>query len=373
MVLRDPVVWWESLERPLRYLPRAAALALLATMAALMVWSIFATAPVEQAAVLDKPTQTEVASEGQGGDGDLALYRRISERVTAGEGYYAAAVSEQRASNYPVRPFVTVRLPTLAMIHKAIGIDGARVLVVILLLLAVLFMMQRLRGQCLPLERVGAGILLLFGGAAAMTPQGGLIHGVLAGLLLTLALALYDPRRWWPALIAAGLALAVRELAAPFVLLWLVLALMQRSYREAAGVAALLALFGIGLYFHYLGVTAQLLPGDPASPGWDALAGLALPLVALSKLTALLLLPTWLAAPLAILPLLGWLAPGGRLGLFASLWFAGFFLGVALFARPENFYWVQLALPAYFAGFAFVPRAFADLTSAIRGAQQHNP
>ncbi len=94
--------------------------------------------------------------------------------------------------------------------------------------------------------------------------------------------------------------------------------------------------------------------------------GLGLPLYALASLTALLFLPVWLAAPLAMLPLLGWLGLGGRLGLFATLWFAGFLTMVALFARPENFYWVQLTLPALFAGFAFVPRALADLAFAIR-------
>ncbi len=109
------------------------------------------------------------------------------------------------------------------------------------------------------------------------------------------------------------------------------------------------------------------MPGDAVSQGWDAFAGIGLPLLALSKLTALLILPLWLAAPLAVLPLLGWLGLGGRLGLFAALWFAGFFAAMALFARPENFYWVQLTLPAYLAGFAFVPRALSDLTLAIRG------
>ncbi len=86
-------------------------------------------------------------------------------------------------------------------------------------------------------------MLLLLGGAAAITPDAGLIHELMAGLLLTLALALYDPARWWPALLMAGLALAVRELALPFVLLWLAFALIERRWREAAGVAALLLVF----------------------------------------------------------------------------------------------------------------------------------
>ncbi len=362
------------MERPLRHLPRGMALTMLAALAALMVWSVFATAPVEQAALSDETAQTEIEAEVEenADDGDLALYRRISERVIAGEGYYAAAVGEQRASNYPVRPFVTVRLPTLAMIHKGTGIDGARWLALALLTASILAFLWRLRDVVSPVERGGAGVLILFGGAAAITPEAGLIHELLAGLLLTLALAMYSPRRWWPSLIAAGLALALRELAAPFVLLWLAFALMQKRWNEVLSVAALLTVFAIGLYLHYLGVDAQRIPGDPISPGWDALAGLALPLVALSKLTALLILPTWLAAPLAILSLLGWLGLGGRLGLFASLWFAGFFTAMALFARPENFYWVQLTLPAYLAGFAFTSRALADLTHVFRATQTQN-
>jgi hypothetical protein len=71
------------------------------------------------------------------------------------------------------------------------------------------------------------------------------------------------------------------------------------------------------------------------------------------------------AGPLALLPLLGWIALGGRLGLFAALWFAGFALLMALAARPDNFYWVLMVLPAYGAGLAFVPRALADLVRAI--------
>lgn len=364
-VLRDPVSWWEGLDRPLARLPRRGALALFILLAAAMVWSALSVGPVAQEAMAAEQASQQAEEDEDGGD--LALYGRISDRVIAAENYYDAAMAEQRAGNYPTRPFVTVRLPTLAMIHRVIGKGGARWLLLALLAATIMLFMHRLRACTLPPERVGAGVLLLLGGAAAITPEAGLIHELLAGMLLTLSLALYDPARWWPSLIAAGLALTVRELAVPFVLLWLAFATVQRRWKEAAGVAALLAVFGIGLFLHYLGVEAQRLPGDLASQGWNAMAGYGLPLFAMAKLTALLFAPTWLAAPLAILPLLGWLGLGGRLGLFAAIWFFGFLTALALFARPENFYWVQLTLPAYFAGFAFVPRALADLHKAIRG------
>lgn len=357
----DPVGWWEGLDRPLRHLPRAGAVAMLAALALAMVWS--AVSVSTSGAPTLQPSQASAASEG--GEGDLALYARISQRVIAGEDYYAAAMAEQRAGNYPTRPFFTVRLPTLAMLHKAIGLSRTSYLALALLVAAVLAFLWRLRTGVAPLERAMAGVMLLFGGAAALTPEAGLIHELFAGLLLTLALAIYSPSRWWPSLVLAGLALAIRELAAPFMLLWLVFALSRKRWPEAAGILATLAIFAIGMALHAHWVAGQQLPGDQLSQGWNALAGPLLPLAALSRLTVLLFLPLWLAAPLAILPLLGWMSFGGRLGLFASLWFAGFFFAMALFARPENFYWVQLTLPAYLAGFAFVPRAFGDLAHAV--------
>ncbi|MCB2067298.1 MAG: hypothetical protein KDE15_11750 [Erythrobacter sp.] len=359
--MSNPVAWWESLGRPLARLPRWAALAMLALLAVTMAWSAWAVAPVDRAETV------HAASQSNGGD--LALYARISERVAAGEPYYAAAMDEQRARNYPTRPFVAVRLPTMAVLHKLVGVNGVRLLALLLLLASLAELHARLAGRVSPPERVAALVMLALGGAAVAAPQGGLVHELLAGMLLTLAFLLRTPDRWWPSLLLAAMALAVRELAMPFVLLWLVFALVERRWREAGAIAALLLLFAGGLYLHYLAVEAQRLPGDPASQGWAGMVGLALPLMALSRLTALLVLPKVLAAPLALLPLLGWLGLGTRMGLFASLWFAGMFAAMALFARPENFYWVQLVLPAYFAGLAFAPRALADLARRGFGAR----
>lgn len=365
--MTNPLAWWESLGRPLARLPRWAALALLALLAALMGLSFFAVAPVDQA----EAARTQASAQPV--EGDLALYERISQRVSSGEDYYAAAMDEQRARNYPTRPFVTVRLPTLAWLHNSIGGDGVRALGMVLLLGCLFGLHQRLP-QAMPLaERVGALVMLMLGGAAVAAPQAGLIHELLAGLLLTLAFTLYTPQRWWPSLLAAGLALAVRELAAPFVLLWLAFAVVGKRWREVGALCVLLLLFAGGLTLYYLGVEAQRLPTDPASQGWNGMLGLALPLMALSRLTALLVLPTSLAAPLAILPIVGWLGLGGRIGLFAAIWFAGFFTAMALFARPENFYWAQLTLPAYMAGLALAPRALAEISGKAFARRERQP
>src|SRR5690606_12052207 len=57
---------------------------------------------------------------------DFDLYQSINRRLTAGEGYYEAALAEQRASGFPTKPFVTVRPPTLAWSSLVLGLEGWR-------------------------------------------------------------------------------------------------------------------------------------------------------------------------------------------------------------------------------------------------------
>lgn len=357
------------MERPLTRLPRAGAVALLAMLAAIMVWSATLLVPLETAPQTPS-TANEVGTAGDKQKGDLALYRRISERVSSGESYYEVAVEEQRAGNYPVRPFVTVRLPTLAWMQSLIGIEGVRIVAVALLLLSLLYFNARLAKRTVLLERASGLAMIMLGGIAATIPVAGLVHEIMAGLLLTLAFVAYDPKRFWLSLLAAALALAIREISVAFVLLWLVCSLAERRWREAAALGGLIAASAIGMFGHYLAVDAHSLAGDPRSQGWEAFAGYGLPISALVKLTFLSTIPSAMAAMLAVMPLLGWLGLGGRAGLFGLLWFIGHCTALALFARPENFYWIQLILPAYLAGFAFAPRALYEVfVAAFRPAR----
>lgn len=355
---------WEALGRPFPRLSRIGAALVLALLAAAMVWSVLARLPADRAAPVSATATPAAPAAGDRARGDMALYARIAARVAAGEGYYAAATAEHRASGYPTRPFVAVRLPTLAWVQAALGANAVRWLAGGLVLACLWALGTRLAPLTQPAERLAAGILLAAGGGAAASPVAGYDHDFVAGLLLTLALLVWRPEGWWPALVAAGAALAVRELAAPFVALWLAFALGARRWREAAAVAALLVVFACAMVFHAAAVEAVRLPGDLASQGWNARAGLGLPVAALGELTGLRFLPVSLAAPLAILPLVGWAGLGGRTGLFASLWFAGLATMMALFARPANYYWAELALPAYALGLAFAPRAIGELLSA---------
>ncbi|OYW45752.1 MAG: hypothetical protein B7Z08_01810 [Sphingomonadales bacterium 32-68-7] len=355
----DPIGRWEALGRPLHALPRWGAILVLVAALLSLAWSAVAVGGF--VAALEHSEAEQAHSRYR----DIDLYAQIHARVAAGEGYYAAALAEQRAHGYPTRPAVTVRPPTTAWGTALFGLQGWRIVAVLLLFGGVIAWLGALAPGTLAWERIAAAVLLAGAGIGATFERAGLIHELIAGLALTLSLGLYRPNRWWPSLLAAALALAVREIAAAYVVVWLTVAVAERRWRESAALAALLAGIVLALVLHAQAVAAERLPGDLTSPGWSALIGPVMPLAGMARLSPLLLLPGWLAGPLALLPLLGWIGLGGRTGLFATLWFLGFGTAVALFARPENFYWVLLVLPAYFAGLALAPRALADL---VRGA-----
>lgn len=356
----NPVARWEALGRPLRHVPRwAAALMLLATIAACL-WAVPA---VDSYGAFSRAANDERLEAG--GRADFDLYEAIDRRIAKGESYYPAALDEQRSSRYPTKPFVTVRLPTLAWSSLLLGLDSWRIAALTLWLTAIIGLYAALKGTASRPERTGAA--LAAPAAAAGIEKVGLSHEIVAGLLVSASLALYRRERWWPSLLLAACAVAVREMALPFLLLWGAFAAVERRWRELAAVVAVVLLFAAGMALHAQAVIAEQLPGDLVSPGWTGFQGPALPLFGMVTVTLLQTLPVWIAAPLAVLPLLGWLGLGGRLGLFASLWFTGYALAVALFARQENFYWLALLIPAYGAGLAFVPRALADLTAALRG------
>lgn len=295
--------------------------------------------------------------------GDMALYRQIVARVAAGDGYHRAAIEESRAHNYPVRPFVAVRLPTLAWLAARLG-EGVMQALLVLLLAANAFAVPRAMAQ--GKTAIGVVAATLAGGLAVMVPDAKYMHEIWVGLLLTLSFALWRPDRWWPALVPAALALALRETALPFVLLWTVFALVSLRWLEVAALLAVIALFAAGLAMHATAVANVVMPGDAASQGWQGLLGPATFLQGVQMLTVLVILPQWIAGPVVVLALFGLCVLGGRQGAFACLYCLGIIIMVSIFARLENWYWAALTLPLLFAGLALAPVGLAELIAGLR-------
>lgn len=301
-------------------------------------------------------------------DTDLRLYDRIAERVGAGENYYRVAVEEQRARDFPVRPGLAVRLPTLAYVSGALGEWGMIVLAALLALGTLAAWYWRLEHEPGGSDqRVYILLLLVIGAASGFKPQYLALHEVWAGMLLALALALHRRKRWFGAFVAAALALALRELALPFVLLMAALALMRGDRREAAAWGGLMLVFGISLAWHLAQVAQVTGPADPLSPGWLAWRGLGGWTANVILSSPLYLLPGWLAAPLVLLPLIGWAGWKSDLGLAGLLLCAGYGAAFMIAGRDANFYWALVVMPVWFIGLAFVPRTLAGLWNSARG------
>ncbi|MCH2486159.1 MAG: hypothetical protein MK010_00230 [Erythrobacter sp.] len=344
-------------EHPLRVMPRWAGIVLL------IVAAIACIANATSLQTLEKRLESEnIARSEAGARVDMDLYRTINARVAAGEEYYAVATDEHRRTEYPTAPFVTVRTPVLAWTTALWGAAGWRAIAIALWVANILAWHAALKTRGSRFERMGAAFAVALFGLVALIPGIATSHEALAGLMVSLALALSE--RFFPAALAlAFCASALRLLAVPFLLLWTALAILQKRWSRAMALGAALAVLAIGVILHANAVAAARLPGDLVSEGWQALIGPALPLYGINLLTILQELPAWIAGPLGVLPFLGWAALGGRLGTLALGWFAGFILFVALFARLENFYWMGLVVPAYGIGLVFVPRAIADALS----------
>jgi hypothetical protein len=298
-------------------------------------------------------------------DDDLALYDRAIERIQNGEYYYDFIVEEHRAADYPVRPGVAVRLPTLAYIDAWLGVPG-QIAASLALLAAVLMAWWRRLGEeagGARLRRIGFALLLI-GASLGLNRHFFVLHELWSGMLLALAFGLHRPGKWgWP-LAAAALAVAIREHALPFILLMGAMAVWRRAWKEGAAwsLLALAFLAFLGLHLHI--VAQQVLPSDPFGQGWLDLRGLSgwISYVALSS--NLRFLPGFLAGPLIVLAMLGWAAWKSPAGQFGFLLYAGYGLLFMIAGRPDTYYWGVMVAPAIMVGLAFAPSGLRALIAA---------
>ncbi len=352
-----PPLW---LTAPSRFaaLPHGQARIVLAVLIALLLLSL---------TVLGVPILTPDEAVGAGGAGasrqtDIAVYGSIVDAVAHGEDYYRAAADALRTGSYPLRPFLTFRLPGLAMVQGALP-AAVTLALLYALAAAVAFIWYRRLGEAL--ASIPARILALFLLAAGMLAfvQPALIafHEIWAGLLVALSLALRRPGRWVEAAAIACIAMLIRETAALYVVLMAAIAFAEGNRREAAGWAAALGVFVVTLAAHAVAVHGVTGPLDAASPGWAGMHGFGLFVRAMTLATGLQLVPMIAAAVLVVLALFGWASWRDPLGLRAAALFASYAVIISLFARLDTFYWGLLIAPAFLIGLAFVPDGLRDL------------
>lgn len=317
------------------------------------------------------PEKAERAND----DRDLVLYDRIIDRLRQGDGYYQAAVAEHRALSYPLRPGLTVRLPTLAKIQSWLPVPPnpaqrgmpERVIAIVLFAAMLIGWQRRLSEEVnSPLLRSSGLVLLAIGGHIATTRYYLVLHELWAGAFLALSLAYYRPEKgkWAISWLAAAAALAIRELALPFVLLMAAQAIWCRRWREAWAWVALVALFAAALAFHLKAVAALVRPDDLEGLSWFTFRGFEGWITTIVQSSPLFYLPIMLSGPLVVLMVFGWAAWRTQIATFSTLLFVGYGLAFMIAGRAENWYWGLIIAPTMWLGLAFVPMAIRGLLEA---------
>lgn len=337
--------------------PPAPALGLLAAFALLVISGLAQGDP--------RPANT--LSLAQSTNTDKRLYERIVAGVDAGHDYYTVAASAHRVGGYPLKPFVTMRLPTLATMLAWLGPAAARALLAALALAALIAWLIRLRPAFAePPQALIPAALMAIGGAVTLYPGLIVFHEIWAALLIALSLALWRPGRWWPAVLIGLAAAVIRETALPYLLAMAGVALLERRWRESLSWSAAIGLVAVILVVHANAVASVVRADDAVSPGWSSFGGWP-GFVAMMRLTTpLTLLPYAASAVLIPLSLLGWAAWRSSLALRTLLLLGGYSLMFALFARPDNLYWGLLIAPLLLGGLGFAPAGLRDLLAAAR-------
>lgn len=310
------------------------------------------------------PEALDAATGGERHQTDLMLYDAIAAGVRGGGNYYAVAADAMRAGGYPLKPFLTMRLPALASVLAALPLWAAPLLQLLLVLCVAATWMLRLHGalgRSLPML---VGGILLAGSMLAFI-QPGLIsfHEIWAGLLVAWSLGLRRPGRWVePAAIALA-AMLIRETATLYAVIMLVFAWRDGERREAMGWTLVLALFGVALAFHAWAVTGLAGPLDARSPGWLGLEGIGLFVKSIVLGTALQLAPLWLGALLVGASAIGWASWRDPLAARMIAIIAAYGALISIFARIDTFYWGLMVAPVFLLGLIFLPDALRDLVA----------
>ncbi len=283
---------------------------------------------------------------------DVQLYRDIAGRVSRGENYYDAAAAEQRKHGYPLRPFITVRPPALAMITVAIGENIYAKLIGLIGMLATALLGYRIYEQtrsrwfaalcALPI--CGATIVL---GFTKLT----MLHECGAAMLLCLAIILRTPERYVGAALTALVAVLIRETAIAVPLMMLIISAFEKKFRETSVWAGVIALFAIYIGGHAWMVSLVVNTADINSPGWGSSLGWAYAVQAVREHSLLALLPPSAATFVLPIALFGWLFWQSPLAIRAFGAVAGYTLMVALFARDNTPYWAIMVTPLLLTGF----------------------
>ena len=320
-------------------------------------------------AVTLSPLRSGFADGPDRGPGDVGLYRAEVERMHDGYHYYDAVDVELRSRGYPTRSVFNWRTPlpvwliaALPEVIVAKAILGLLCVLLVWLAFHLLVEEENLAQGLLGVTFLSGALLPCVLGDLLVMPE------LWSGVLVAMSAVCFGLRRRSAGIVAGIAALFFRELAAPYVLVCLGLALYERRRRELACWAAGLAAYAVFFAMHVSHVLPRIAANDTAhAASWIQFGGAGFLISTVQMNAYLLLLPQWVTAVYLCCTLLGcsaWHSPAGtRIGLTISLYAIAF----SVAGHDFNQYWGSMIAPIMCLGASRFPQALASLWRAAAG------
>ena len=302
--------------------------------------------------------------------GDVFLYMSEIKRIHAGENYYQVAAEELVAQGYPTASVFNWRTPLPMWLIGKLPDPLLGRLILIAAGIAMLLMAFEAAAREQPnVYRLAMPLAVLLAGPLLPCFQGNVfvLTEVWAGIMIALSLCAYGVNLRFLGATMALAALFLRELALPYCLLGLALALWQRRPKESTGLYRRPDRLGRLL-------RAALLEGQPLDHGRGR--GPSPRLGAVRRLDVRHrgdadeclpgALPVWVTViffALAMIGFAGWqTAWGMRIALTACMYVVAF----SIVGQEFNRYWGLMIAPLFCFGVVRAPAALGDLWRAAR-------
>jgi hypothetical protein len=299
---------------------------------------------------------------------DQQMYARVVEGLRHGGDFYETLRAQLSAGHYGMKSVFNWRTPFFMSLVALFPSFWAMYVLIILVALCGAGLAIWLGWR--ELGPIAAGVLVILeilSLGACLVPKGYLISELPTGFLILFSAAAYG-LGWRRAGLGAGvLALFVRELAAPYLLVCAFLAWRERRYRELALWGVVFLVYGVYFLWHVHMVALHQAPtdrGDPSS--WVQFGGADFVLNTAAFNGFFIAIPLWITAillPAAFIGLLAWPGPTGeRMALTVFVYLALF----AIVGKSFDNYWGALFTPVMTLGLVWLPAGLRDLWRAGR-------
>ncbi len=315
------------------------------------------------------PPLCDVAEEGEK-TGDVFLYMSEIKRIHAGENYYRVASEELVKQGYPTKSVFNWRTPLpMWLIGKMPEVMVGRLILIFAAAVMLLMAFEATAREQPNVYRLALPLVVISIGPLIPCFQGNVfvLTEVWSGVVMALSLCAYGVNRRFLGASMGIAALFLRELALPYCMLGLALAVWERRPKES--LTWIIGLLGWSAFYalHYWKVS-HLITADAHShaQSWIRFGGTSFVLAVTQMNGWLVLLPVWVTVlyfAFAMLGFAGWnTAWGVRTGLTMCLYIVAF----SIVGQEFNRYWGLLIAPLFCFGAVRAPASLIDLWRAAR-------